>query len=62
MPNVRITTQTIRRTRSGNKTITLVRTVKPKPNAKTLNINVKASDNANKTLDVFKDGKKIASI
>ena len=62
MPKIRITTQTTRRTRSGNKTITLVHTVKPKANAKTLNIDVKVSDDTNKTLDVFKDGKKIASI
>ena len=62
VPDIRITTQTTRRTRSGNKTVTLIQTVKPKADAKTLDIEVKVSQDKTKKLDIFQDGKKIASI
>ena len=62
VPDIRITTQTTRRTRSGNKTVTLIQTVKPKAEAKTLNIEVKVSQDKTKKFDIFQDGKKIASI
>ena len=59
MPKIKITTQTTRRTRAGNKTVSVVHTVKTKANGG--NIELKPSEDKNKKFDVFQDGKRIAS-